>query len=260
MPALKIGIQVASLRQPLRQGLRTAQRLGAAAVELDARNAVRPEEMTETALRHFRKLLADLNLRVCALAYPTRRGYSEPDDLDRRIAGTKQAMKLARALGAGVVINDLGHIPDEDSGPARQLLLEVLTDLGRFGQHYGALLAAETGATGAEPIERLLKALPAGSLAVNLNPGNLVIHGHAPLDAVSRLGSMIMHVAASDGVQDLSRRRGLEVQLGRGSVDFPALLGALEEQDYRGYFTIQRSESRDPIAEISDAVQYLRAI
>ncbi len=39
---------------------------------------------------------------------------------------------------------------------------------------------------------------------------------------------------------NLARGRGLDVPLGRGSVDYPALLGSLEERGYRGYFTIQR--------------------
>ena len=35
--------------------------------------------------------------------------------------------------------------------------------------------------------------------------------------------------------------------LGRGSVDFPALFGALEEHGYRGYVTIERTSPDDPV-------------
>ncbi len=260
MPALKIAVQLASLRLPLREALKTAQRMGATAVELDIRNALRPEDMSETALRQFRKLMDDLNLKVSAVAYPTRRGYHELADLDRRVEGTKQAMRLAHSLGTHVLINDVGQIPEKSEGPQWQLLTEVLTDLGRFGQRYGALLAAQTGPLGPEPLDRLLKALPDGSLTVNLDPGNLIIHGHAPLDAVAQLGGAIVHVTTNDSVLDLSRRRGLEVQVGRGSVDYPALLAALHERGYRGYFTIQRSETRDPVGEIQAAMAYLQSL
>jgi L-ribulose-5-phosphate 3-epimerase len=58
----------------------------------------------------------------------------------------------------------------------------------------------------------------------------------------------------------LARGRGLEVPLGRGSVDYPALLGALEERGYRGYFTIQRDTASDPETEIGQAVKYLRSL
>jgi sugar phosphate isomerase/epimerase len=67
-----------------------------------------------------------------------------------------------------------------------------------------------------------------------------------------------LHVHAKDGVRDLAQGRGVEVPLGRGSVDFPSLLGALEEKGYRGYFTIERENAEDPQAEVGQAVQYLR--
>ena len=41
--------------------------LGAEAVEIDARNELRPEEMSQTGVRQLRKMLEDLNLRVSAI-------------------------------------------------------------------------------------------------------------------------------------------------------------------------------------------------
>jgi len=67
----------------------------------------------------------------------------------------------------------------------------------------------------------------------------------------------VMHFRARDAVHDLSQGRGLEVQLGRGSVDLPALLGILEEQNYTGYFTIERDEQVDVIVQCQQAIQYL---
>ncbi|MEK6249266.1 MAG: sugar phosphate isomerase/epimerase, partial [Planctomycetales bacterium] len=63
-----------------------------------------------------------------------------------------------------------------------------------------------------------------------------------------------------DGVRDLSRGRGLEVALGRGSADFPELLGTLEQHDFRGYLAIERGESEDPVFEIGQAVKYLQSL
>jgi sugar phosphate isomerase/epimerase len=54
--------------------------------------------------------------------------------------------------------------------------------------------------------------------------------------------------------------RGMEVALGRGSADFPALLGALEERQYRGFFTIARQEAEDPELEIGLGVKYLQSL
>ena len=75
MPNLKIGIELASLRQPPKKALHTAARLGGQGVKIDARAQFRPQEMTDTARRQIRKLLEDLNLRVSAVSFPNRRGY-----------------------------------------------------------------------------------------------------------------------------------------------------------------------------------------
>jgi sugar phosphate isomerase/epimerase len=66
-------------------------------------------------------------------------------------------------------------------------------------------------------------------------------------------------VTARDAVSGRAASRGIEVALGRGSVDFPALLGELEQRDYRGYFTVAREQSADPAAELGQAIQYLKS-
>jgi sugar phosphate isomerase/epimerase len=106
----------------------------------------------------------------------------------------------------------------------------------------------------------LLDALAPGTLAVDFDPGNLAANGHSPVDAVAELGAAILHVHAKDGTRDLALGRGVEVPLGRGSVDWAALLGALEEHGYRGYFTIERENADDPVLEVAQAMQFLRAL
>jgi len=67
-------------------------------------------------------------------------------------------------------------------------------------------------------------------------------------------GRMVAHC----GLEPRHESRGVEVPLGRGSVDFPELIGALEEHGYRGYFTIEREEADDPEFEIGQAVKFLK--
>jgi sugar phosphate isomerase/epimerase len=260
VPALKIGIQIASLRMPLKQAIPLVASWGVQAIELDARRDFTPAQASQTALRQFRKMLGDHRLRVSAVAYPTRRGYNDHAELERRVDGTKWSMSLAAALGAPVVINRIGEIPDKPEGPQWDLLIQVLHDLGRHGQHTGALLAAETGNEDGEGLRRVIAALPTGSLGVNLNPGNLLVHNRSPIEMIEKLGTHILHAHVTDGVGDVARGRGTRVALGRGMADWPALLGALEEQDYRGDFTIERAESDDPQYELHAAVKYLRSL
>jgi sugar phosphate isomerase/epimerase len=266
VPNVKIGIQTRSLRQPLKQAIETAAQLGAEGVEVDGRSELLPSQMSQTAIRQFRKLLGDLNLRVSAVSFITRRGYDVADDLERRVLATQAAMKMAQAIGAGVVINRVGQagsgsaMGDSFASDQRSRLIEVLNVLGTFGDRVGARLAAQTGSESGEQLAELLSAVPDQTVGVDLHPSGLIFSGHDPQAAVASLGPRILHVHACDAVRDLSRGQAFEVELGRGSADLPGLLGRLTEFDYHGWVTIERRDSADPITEIGNAVAYLRSL
>ncbi len=257
---LPIAIRLRSLRMPLRRALAAAAQLKVAAVEIDARTELRPGELSQTGRRQFRKLLEDLNLRVAAIGFPTRRGYNVVDDLERRIDATKDAMRLAQELGATVVVNQVGRVPADSADPEWPIMMAALTDLGGFGNRVGATLAAETGSESGADLARLVAALPDGALGVTLNPGNLIVNGFTPLDAVAALGRNIVYVHAKDGIRDRARGRGEEVPLGRGMTDFPAILGALEDFGYRGFLCVERDGADDPVYEVGQAVRYLQQL
>lgn len=260
MPKLKVGIQLASLKLPLKKALHTAAELGAEGVEIDARGEVRPCALSRTGVRELRKILEDHNLRVTAVRFHTRRGYGVPEDLERRVDATKDALRFAFDLGAPAVINHVGRVPPKSEGPEWDLLCQALGDLGAFGERVGAVLAAETGSEEGTDLARLIRALPEGTLKVNLDPGNLVANGFSAREAAVALGAHVVHVHAKDAVRDVARKRGMEMPLGQGSVDFPELVGILEEHGYRGYFTVERENSEDPVREVGEAVKYLRGL
>lgn len=260
MPAVKIGIQTRSLRQPIRQALNTAARLGAAGVEIDARSELRPAEISRSGLRDFHKLLSDRELRVSAVAFPTRRGYEIPDDLERRVLATQEAMKLAADLRTDVLIVRAGRVPNESEIASFNRLVEALTAIGAFGERTGVRLALQTADATPQGLARLLAALPEHSAGIDLHPSGLIKAGISVGEAVEQLGAHVLHVHACDAIRDLATREAVEVELGRGAADFPDLLGRLSEFDYRGWVTVERRESANPLAEIENAVAYLRAL
>jgi sugar phosphate isomerase/epimerase len=261
MSALKIAIQTRSLRQPLRQALQTAAGLGADGVEIDARSELPPAETSQTGIRQFRKLLGDLNLRVSCVAFPTRRGYDAVEALDRRVAATQAAMKFAYELGANVVVNRVGHVPNEPDDERFGRLVEVLSGLGAYGQRAGARLAVQTGSESGAQLAKLIASLPDQTVGVDLHPSTLIHHGHSPAEAVEALGRFVLHVHACDAVRSGGSSGNVsDVELGRGSADLPGLLGQLAEHDYAGWVTIERRDAADSIAEIGNAVAYLRSL
>jgi sugar phosphate isomerase/epimerase len=139
-------------------------------------------------------------------------------------------------------------------------MIEALAEIGRHGQKVGALLTTETGTESGEELAALIARLPPGSIGVDLNPANLIVHGHSPRAAAQALAEHVLHVHATDATRDLALGRGIETPLGQGNAEFPELLGILEEHQYRGYITIARHDSDHPIAAIQQALTFLRNI
>ena len=258
MPQLRVGVKLANLDLPFKKALPLVAEMGATAVEIDARGELNPRNVTGTGFRQIRKWLDDHNLSVCAVGFQTRRGYDVLDDLQRRIDATKRALDFAYELGTNVVVNQVGAIPDTTEDPRWTGLVDALTDIGNHSLRAGAFLSMKTGSESGERMKALIDALPEGSIGVTFDPGGLIINGHSANEAVRCLAEHVMYVHARDGVQDLAEGRGIEVELGRGTADFPALLGTLEEASYRGYFTVDRDRSRNPIPEIAAAVSFLQ--
>ena len=260
MSNIKIGIQTRSLRQPLKQALHMAARLGADGVEIDARNELKPSELSQTGKRQFQKLLSDLNLRVAAVAFPTRRGYDDPAELERRVMATHAAMKFAGELGADVLINRVGRVPENTEEPAFSRFVEALTAIGAYGDRVGARLAAQTADESPANLRRLIEALPEHTIGIDLHPGELILAGHSPHEALEVLGPHVIHVHASDAVRDFGSGRARQVEIGRGTADLPELLGRLTEFDYRGWVTIDARDTPEANDEIENAIAFLRAL
>lgn len=245
---------------PLRRALDAAARLGADGVVLDLRYELPLAELTPTAVRQLRKTLDDRSLKTAAVTFPTRGGLADARGLERRIDALKSAMHGARELGAGVVINRIGRVPDDPDSAAYGQLVESLTTLGLHGDRVGARLAAVTEGASYERLPALLGALPEGAVGVSLHPAELLMADGDPTEATATLGPHVLHVHASDAVRDLSTRRSVEVELGRGGVDWPDVLARLEEHDYRGWLSIERGESDDPVGDVENALHFLRSM
>ncbi len=256
MGGISTAIAIAGLRQPFKQALHTAASLKVDGIEIDARNDFRPSDISSTGVRQLRKMLSDLNLTVKSIRFPTRRGYDCMEDLDRRVSGTKDAMKFAVELGCNCLVNSIGNIADEEAD--NTLLREVLVDLGKHSYHFGCFLACETGAESLTTLSGFLRTLPEESVFIALNPANLVAAGHA-IDDIGQCASMVRVVYASDTVPDRSRHgQGTRVPLGQGIVDLPQIVGTLEDSRVRIPYVIDGQGMSDPTSACKQALEFLR--
>ena len=259
MLQLKKGLRLECLRQPFRQALETAAQIGAEAIEVNGRTELKPKDMSRTAVRHLRKMLADYQLKISAVNFPTRAGYSSLEMLEPKIEGTKAAMTMAYELGCNVVVNDVGPVPEDRESAAWQTLTEALADIGQHGQRCGAWLAAKTCASSGDGsrLKELIDFLPVQSLLVDFDPSSFLLAEHSAVEAMKLLAEHVVNFRARDAVRDFSLGRGVEVELGRGSIDWAALLGMLEQKNYLGYITIDRDADSNPVAQCAQGLEYL---
>lgn len=254
---LKVSVNTASFNLPLKSALMTAAETGACAVEIDARQQLNAQELSRTGVRQILKWLSDHRLKVACLRFQPRHALADNQNLQQRIDAIKSTLKTAYQLGCSTVCCDIGPIPQPESDQANQLR-DVLLDIANAAHREGAFLAARTGRAAPQQLADLIQELPHGTLLVDMDPGNLVIHEHEVETALKRLSSSAVHLHARDAVRDFASRQTVEVELGRGSVDWPAVFAHLEQEQFQGYTTVGRVGSPDPLLEATMAVQYLQ--
>ncbi len=258
MLQLKKSVRLEALQRPFRQSLELAAQLGACAVEINARTELRPQDLSQTGLRQIRKWLDDYQLKVALISYPTRRGYHVSEDLQRRLDGARAALTLAGQFQCRTVSLTSHPLPAAEDLDSRDRLVEALTDLANFSWRAGAWGALRTGAESTDNLQSILQQLPEHGLGIDFDPAGLVIGGQDAVAAMRQLGARVMHFRARDATRDFAAGRGLEVPMGRGSVDFVALLGALEEHQYQGYLTVDRQTTAESAAvDLAQSFEYL---
>ncbi|MGH7200442.1 MAG: sugar phosphate isomerase/epimerase family protein, partial [Planctomycetaceae bacterium] len=172
----RIAVATAAFDQPLKTALQTAADMGADAVQLDARGELRPADLSETGRRQLLHHLAELNLGIASLSLPTRRAFYDLDQLDARLAKTREVMQFAWELKAPLVTLRVGRIPAADSGEYR-LLVEVLNDLARHGNRVGAVLAVTPTRDEPQLLARLMGEITQGPVGIDFDPAGFAMNG-----------------------------------------------------------------------------------
>lgn len=235
-----------------------AAELGAAGIQLDTRNELRPEEFSETGRRQFLHAVRELEISVASLVVPLRRSLVEQEELEVRVEAIKAAMQFAWDVKAPVVTARIGRIPAADS-PEYALLLDVLNDLARHGNHVGSTFLVTPTWDTPQVLETLLGSITAGPIGIDFDPASFVMTGQNATDALRTLHRSVLHVLGRDGLREVDGG-GVETPLGRGEVEWDEVLVLLGEMDYRGWVTVVRSQGDDKTADCARAIQYIRRI
>jgi L-ribulose-5-phosphate 3-epimerase len=249
-------------KEPTREQIHEAARLGARGVLLDAAGELAPHRLSDTGRREIRHLLNSVELPLVALSLPTRRPFDTPDQLDDRIRRADSAFAMAYELGTKVVLVRAGSVPPEDEPARRQAFTTALRDLGTRAEHRGVRLALETGSEPVEALQTLLENMGLPALAASVDPAAALLTGIDPIASVRKLAAWIIHAYANDAVHSSSSAAPNPRGFGfpPGALDWEEFLGALEEIGYRGFLTIWPSADRPVAAQFSAISRRLEQI
>lgn len=281
MKQFPIGVLVDSFRTDLKTAVKKAAQCGVQGIQVYATSGeMAPENLSPAQRREFLQLVKSEGLVISALCGDLGdHGFIYPEKNPQRVERSKRILDLAKDLETDVVTTHIGVVPEDPNHDRYKVMQEACFQLSQYADSLQAHFAIETGPERAVTLKGFLDALHSTGVAVNLDPANFVmVTGDDPVQAVYTLKDYIVHTHAKDG-RNLIRRPaevvyGLseseimdgggmtyeELPLGKGDVDFPAYLAALEDIGYEGFLTIEREVGENPEQDILLAVDFLRQL
>jgi len=153
-----------------------------------------------------------------------------------------------------------GQIPQEKEEKRIATLTESLSFLGAHGDRIGVSLALETGLESGKVLADFLSKIDSGALGAALNPGNLILNGFDPLQAVLDLGSRIKLVHAREIECNGPGRAAREVPLGKGDFDWNSLMVYLDHSGFQGFMICEKEEGDDKAEQLVHGLRFLKAL
>ena len=205
-----------------------------------------PQELTDDDAKRLRDLFAEEGVAVCAIASPFFKcDYGNADQRAQHLAILRRCIALGRLLGTdlirGFVFWQTGRTeeiwPDlvgEYAEPVRILEGE--------DAYIGIENEASTSIASAALLRRFLDDLGSPRVRAIWDPGNEAYYkdGEAPYpDGYNRVKDLIIHVHIKDCTREGTPGGGESVPIGEGLVDWPGQLGALLDDRYEGYASLE---------------------
>lgn len=197
------------------------------------------------------------------------------DEVTRLSAAGAEVVVIAAATGAGdyerrPTLDERGWATLTDALPRVEERARAAGLRAVLHPHVGTMIE------GPDEVERLLAST---DIALCLDTGHLAIGGVDPVELAARVPDRIGHVhlkdvdlglAATVGPGGLAYlhavRRGLYRPLGRGDVGIAAVVTALEEAGYAGWYVLEQdvslasAEAVDPAVDVLTSIEFVREV
>jgi len=268
------------------EGIKESERCGAEGVQLYAWNELNPFEINPARIREIKLVADDCGQAITALCGElsvigtTGHGLGSSADNPAQVDYLKRVFDLAAGLNCNVVTTHIGIIPEDINSETYLAMQNACSEISAFASKTETWLAIETGPETVKRLCEFIDSIPAGRIAVNYDPANLVmVTNDDEVNGVLLAGKRIVHTHAKDGI--LKKYAGpeyiygifanggidaleslgdffAETPLGQGSVRWREYLGALRGIGYDGYLTIEREVGENAAADIRLAVGFLK--
>jgi len=180
---------------------------------------------------------------------------------DRRVQLLEIAIRIAADLGAEAMSFWSGRkAPNDSDETAWQRLVDGCTHLASVADHHNVQLAFEPEpgmfVQYIEEWRRLAVEVASERLGVTLDLGHChAIEDLSTAECIREVGAALRNVQ----IEDMERGVHEHLDFGEGSMDFPPILAALRDADYRGLVNVELSR-HSPVAHIvvPRAIEFLR--
>jgi L-ribulose-5-phosphate 3-epimerase len=159
-----------------------------------------------------------------------------------RINALIQLSDLAKACGIGMIETHVGYIPENPNDPNYTETVEALKKVVGHCSENGQVFLYHAGQETPTTILRTILDVGYDNQGIGMDTANLIMYdrGH-PTNALEVYGKYVKLVNAKDGLYPTDPRNlGIEVQIGKGKVDFPSFIKKLKGIGYNGPFIIER--------------------
>ena len=180
----------------------------------------------------------------------------------QNLANARITARNAERLGLKFVMFHAGFLPHDTSDPSFDKLAGRVRTIARIFADHGLTLGCETGQETAESLRNFLEALDEPNVAVNFDPANMLLYGNGdPIEAVRLVGRWVRGVHMKDArVTDVPGTWGTELPVGRGQVDWPAFLKALEEIGFEGWLCFEREADNQRIEDLRAGREFIERL
>ena len=259
MPRFRIAVATAPFRQPLKEAIGSAARMGAQGVQFDLAREVTPTEFGTTALKQLVHYVEERSLKVATATFSLAQPLYDFEALDTRVHAITQAMELASRMNVRQLTIRVGRIPDEPESREYSRLIDILRDLAQLGNHLGVVPCITPSEDASQRLIEVCQLIREGVIGIDFDPAGVVMTRRDPVQSLGDLHEYVQHFQFRDGRRDVDGV-GVEVSLGRGQVKWEETLALLDEMRFSFWGTVRRTTGDDRIGDCQRAIQYIQNV